>query len=218
MSAMHLVDKGTKYRTSKYLHCYVARKGTCKAKAVRLLDSETIFREMLSRLDSMALVQDNAIKIAADLSETAARLSEQRGMHAQYKAAMKTRFTETLNDIVFDCEQEIARLGAEEVRLQKALASEKITNKRDFLANVDLVTYEGRSRANTLVKRLDVQVYISKGYFVTERGEGVLCLAYRNEKVGCLVLDDAGKYEGDGDTLSQQLIDMMDDDKHFINL
>lgn len=42
------------------------------------------------------------------------------------------------------------------------LASEIITDKEQFFSKLDLVTYEGRYRANALLKRLKIKVYINR--------------------------------------------------------
>lgn len=217
-SPMHLVNKGKPPKGNTYLHCSSARKGLCSGKVVRLDNSEVVFRELLARLDSVALVQDNALKISADLAEVTGRLSQQQALLIQYKAALKSRFTELLNEEVYVCEQEIKGLKGQQEVLRTTLASEKIVSHHAFREAVDLVSYEGRSRANSLCKRLEVQVYIGQGYFVTERGEGVLAFVYQAGKVACVVLDEAGPYTGDGDTLSAQLLKMMAYEPDFVTV
>jgi hypothetical protein len=64
--------------------------------------------------------------------------------------------------MIADADDEIARLQREEVELERALAADAITNKEDFLARVDLSSYEGRARANELMKRLGILVTASK--------------------------------------------------------
>jgi hypothetical protein len=68
-----------------------------------------------------------------------------------------------------------------------------------------------------LCKLLEVQAYIGRGYFVTERGEGVFAFACKAGRVGCLVLDEAGAYNGDGDVLSGQLLTMMSNEFSFVD-
>jgi DNA invertase Pin-like site-specific DNA recombinase len=215
-SAMHLVNKGKPPKGNTYMHCSSARKGLCGGKAVRLDHSEVVFRELLARLDSVALVEDNALKISEDLSEVTGRLMEKQALRVRYREALRTRFTELLNDEIYECEQEIAALKGQQQQLQRALASEKITSYEDFRESVDLVSYEGRSRANSLCKRLEVQVYIGRGYFVTERGEGAFAFAYKEGRVGCISLDEAGPYNGDGEVLAEQLLTMMSNEYSFV--
>ncbi|WP_339080834.1 recombinase family protein [Pseudomonas sp. TMP9] len=61
--SMHLVNKGTPPKGSKYLRCYGAAKGVCRGKLVRLDRSEEIFREILAKVDSLSLVQDHQGKL-----------------------------------------------------------------------------------------------------------------------------------------------------------
>jgi hypothetical protein len=60
--------------------------------------------------------------------------------------------------MIADADDEIARLQQEETELAKALAADTITNKADFFSRLDLESYEGRARANELLKRLGILV------------------------------------------------------------
>lgn len=53
---------------------------------------------------------------------------------------------------------------------------------------------------------------------MTERGEGVLYFAYRDDKVCCVVLDEAGEYNGDGDTLADQILGFMESEFSFVTV
>jgi hypothetical protein len=157
-----MVNKGKPPKGSVYLHCSRARKGLCKAKAVRFDRSEIAFREMLAKVDSLALVQDSSAKLGKELSAVEGRLAEQRDKLRQFKADLKTRYTSVVSELVHETEQEVKGLIAQRDSLQAALASESITSKEDFFAKLDLVSYEGRARANALLKRLKVQVKVRR--------------------------------------------------------
>jgi DNA invertase Pin-like site-specific DNA recombinase len=208
-SAMHLVDKGALPKGRKYLRCSSSAKGVCKAKSVRLDHAEKVFREILVRLDSLALVQDNANRLASELSGASGRLAEKQLTRARLKALLRTNQSETIGELVQECEVEIKLLRQEEERLQKLLATERISNREDFLTKVDLDSYEGRSRANALVKRLDVLVYLGRGFYVTERGRWVFVLAYQNDEIGCIVVDEEMPFNCDGEVVAGQLLESM---------
>lgn len=159
---LHMVNKGKPPKGGVYLHCSQARKGMCKAKAVRFDRSEIAFKEMLAKVDSLALVQDSSAKLGKELAAVEGRLAEQREKLRQFKADLKTRYTSVVSELVHEAEQEVKGLHAQLDSLNAALASEAITSKEDFFAKLDLVSYEGRARANALLKRLKVQVKVRR--------------------------------------------------------
>lgn len=122
---------------------------------------------------------------------------------------MKTNQSEAVGELVQECEVEIKALKQEQMQLEKLLATERISNRQDFLTKVDLDSYEGRSRANALVKRLDVLVYLGKGFYVTERGRWVFVLAYQNDEIGCIVVDEEISFDCDGEVVAGQLMESM---------
>lgn len=213
-TAMHLVNKGKKPKGATYLHCHNARKGLCKGKLVRLDQSEEVFKFMLAQLDSLSLVQDSSGKISKELGHVDGLLDEQQDNLKDFKAALKVRYTATVEELAYDAEQEISKLEKRREELQASLAVERIGSYEDFLSKLDLVSYEGRNRANSLLKRLKVLVYIGSGYLVTERDEAVLVLAYRDGKVGFQTIqeppEEAQKYTGGGEMAMQGLLRRME--------
>lgn len=207
--ALHLVDKGKPPKGAKYLRCSNSAKGMCKAKVVRLDQSEAVFRQMLVRVESQALVQDNAIKIEKDFGVVSGKLSEKRELLGQYRDALQRRYSETVDDLAFACEQEVRTLDSESIRLKALLAAERILSHKDFLQRVDLESYEGRSRANALLKRMEYQVLYGVGYFVTQGGVPQFALAYRDGRIGHIGCGDAEGYDGNGEELTTQLLRMM---------
>jgi DNA invertase Pin-like site-specific DNA recombinase len=220
-AAMHLVNKGKPPRGNTYLHCYNARKGLCAGKMVRLDHSEEVFRYMLAQMDSVSLVQDSAGKIGNDLAEVDGRLQEQRALLKEYKAALKLRYTSTVEELAYDAEQEISELEKQKEVLRTALAFGKITSHQDFLSKLDLDTYEGRHRANSLLKRLKVLVYIGSGYLLTEKGEAIFVLAYKDGKVGFHSIqeppEEAAEYTGGGESPMLGLLNRMERGTPFAN-
>lgn len=209
-TAMHLVNKGRPPKGSTYLHCYKARRGMCIGKAVRLDHSEEVFKFMLAQLDSLSLVQDSSGKISKELGHVDGLLGNQQDRLDEFKAALKVRFTGIVDELAHETEDEIKQLKKKRDELLTSLAREKIGSYQDFFSKLDLVSYEGRTRANTLLQRLKVVVYIGNGFLVTEKNVPVLVLGYKDGKIGSLGLDEAGEYTGDGTMLMQQLQDDME--------
>lgn len=204
---MHLVNKGTNPKGHTYLHCSLARKGLCTSKAVRLDKSEEVFRQMLARLDGVALVQDNAGKVTVELQELAGRLAETRTLYREMMKISKTQFFAALNAAAFEVEEDIKALQAKEKLLKKALASERVGSLSEFLARVDLESYGGRSRANTLCKRLGVIAYFGTGCFITEHGKWVLTFVHNEGKIGKMLMEGAEHFDlVEGIRISERLI------------
>jgi len=153
-------SKGKEQR--KYLRCYEAAKGRCEAKAIRLDRSEDVFRELLTKVNSLALVQSDARSLQVQLNEVEGRKAVlQRDMEANLEF-LRTRPSPAIRALVADADDEIARLEQKRIELEKSLAADRITDKADFFARLDLESYEGRSRANELLQRLSVLVTASK--------------------------------------------------------
>lgn len=140
------------------LRCYEAGKGNCKARAIRVDRSENAFRELLTKVNSLALVQSDARSIQNKLNEVQGRISEKRDLIATSQEVLRTRSSLTILTMIADADDEIARLQREEAELEQALAADAITNKEDFFARLDLESFEGRARANELLKRLGILV------------------------------------------------------------
>ena len=178
-SALHLVDKGQSPKGGKYLQCANARKGLCKAKAIRLDQSELVFKQILAKVDSLSLVQDSSASISRQIAAIEGRLSVESGKQVEYKAALKVRYSTTLDELSYECEQIISTLSKEKESLLLDLASETITDKEQFFSKLDLVSYEGRYRANALLKRLNIKVAIQRDngdttYIMDKSGVNVL--------------------------------------------
>lgn len=171
-SAMHVINKGQPYNYT-YLQCHFNRKAMCSNKVVRLDSLEPVFRHMLSVLDSKSLIHDDSAKIAAEITVAEARTDEQGNLLAKYLALFTVSPTDSVNGLIRRTEGEIAQLKTQREQLQSALASEGAMSKKDFLEKLDLVSYEGRSRANSLLKKLGVLAYMNKAYTtVIQRAEG----------------------------------------------
>nr|WP_315428100.1 recombinase family protein [uncultured Albidiferax sp.] len=192
-SAMHMVNKGKPPRGYVYLQCYHYRKGLCANKGTRLDSLEPVFRHMLSVLDSKSLIHDDSAKITAEITVIDARIAEQKDLLEKYRAIFKTIPSESIAEQIASTEKEITTLENQSEALQSALASEAVMSKKDFLEKLDLVSYEGRNRANTLLKKLGITAYINKRYttvfqkgvneFEMEVLKGIITLSTTLDKV-----------------------------------
>ena len=192
-SAMHMVNKGKPPRGYTYLQCSHSRKGLCVNKGIRLDSLEPVFRHMLSVLDSKSLIHDDSAKIAEEITVVEARISERRSKLVIYREHYAESLSPTIGGLIVQTEADITQLENQSDELQNALASEGVMSKKDFLEKLDLVSYEGRNRANSLLKKLGVTAYINKNYTtVFQRGvnefemkvqKGIITLSNTLDKV-----------------------------------
>jgi DNA invertase Pin-like site-specific DNA recombinase len=187
-SAMHMVNKGKPPKGHTYIECSIGRKGLCEShKLIRLDHSESVFRLMLARLDMRALVMESAAKLAKDLQATEGRLIEQRKKLAVFNTLMDDpeAMSKTLAAKARATEADIADLERERERLTGELAAEDAISFDTFMARLNLDDRDGRSLANTLLKRHCVLVFAAReGFIVTEAGRVKFGLAYKDGKAG----------------------------------
>lgn len=161
--SMHLVNKGKKPKGGKYLRCYGAAKGTCDNKQVRLDRSELVFKEILAKVDSLSLVQDAQGKLKNELSVVNAKMSEISGKLDELSnqiLSFGAKLPGTLVAVIAKLEDELDILKSEKARLLLDLQREKIINKDEFFDRLDMNSYDGRARANSLIKNLNIKVNI----------------------------------------------------------
>jgi DNA invertase Pin-like site-specific DNA recombinase len=160
-SPMHLVMKGKAPKGHAYLRCYAAKKHACEGGYVRLDSSELAFREVLVKMSSsVSLVQASSAELARQVTEIDARIEEHASHLQQLAEALQSVTSPTLIGEVVRREGAVTDLKKKREELSLALASDAITDKEAFFAALDLVSYEGRNRANSLLKELKVTVRI----------------------------------------------------------
>lgn len=157
-NAFHLVKR----RAVDSLRCYGAIKGVCDAKPVRLDRSEDVFREILSKVDSLSLVQDSSGALNRKLATIEGRLSALKGRMEAAEQAYSEIPTAAGARVLAAIEQEHSALliGRDEAKAQ--LSADKVINKEDFFQKLDLISYEGRAAANNLLKRLGIRVVLRR--------------------------------------------------------
>jgi DNA invertase Pin-like site-specific DNA recombinase len=187
-ASLNVYTKGAKQ--PHYLRCYEAGKGKCDARSIRLDRADDVFKELLTKVNSLALVQSDARSLQAQLNEVRGRMAEQQRLQAENLEFLRTRQSASLRLMVADADDEIARLQEREVELEKALAADRITNKEDFFARLDLVSREGRARANELLKRLGIVVTAFKG-----PDDSITYQVFKKELKILMLLDDGRRIE-----------------------
>lgn len=160
--AMHLVNKGKPPKGYTYLQCHTAKKGKCKNGLIRIEHAGLIFQEVLAKVDSMSLVHGKSAEIRKKLETTVGRLVDINNRLKQAEEAYTAWATVAGAKLLHNLEAELQHCTAARDELKQQLASTQVISKEDFFQKVDLVTYEGRAAANSLLKRLAVQVQFKR--------------------------------------------------------
>lgn len=182
--AMHLINKGRPPKGSTYLQCYRTKKGLCRNGSIRIEQTEAVFREILTKVDSLALVQGQSAEILTNLEVAEGKLAEVSAkLDRTTEAFIKSEST-TVAQLLRSLEKEHEHYQAERDALRQQLASSQITCKGDFFKRLDLVSFEGRAAANSLLKRLGIIVRFRR--FVPNNFQ-------------CWVVDHSGEVESGND-------------------
>lgn len=160
--AMHLINKGRPPKGYTYLQCYSAKKGKCRNGSIRIEQTETVFKEILANVDSMSLVGGRSTEIRKTLEVVEGRLALIGGKLEQATEAQAAFPSLAGGKLLRDIEQEHTQCLAEREELRQQLASHRVNSKDDFFEQIDLVTYERRAAANSLLKRLDLQILFKR--------------------------------------------------------
>lgn len=179
-SPLHSYSNGRK-DAPMYMRCYNAKKGLCTAGSVRADTLEPVFKEMLAKLNVLALVQSSASTINAKLEAVTGELIGERAKLAKLKTTYKERQSDTVLSLIYETEDIIAALVAQQDKHNADLAADQIVDKADFFARLDLASFAGRARANSILKRLKIQVFIDAPanlYGVNRDGIRVLDIYY----------------------------------------
>ena len=159
--AMHLVNKGRPPKGATYLQCHSARKGVCKNGYLRVERAEHVLREVLAKVDSLSLVQASEGQTMKELATVDGKMQTVNERLATAVVLMTEAPSSALAMLVQNLESEQAALGEEQQRLRELLAVNQVVSKKDFFAQLDIVSFEGRHAANRLLKRLGVLISAS---------------------------------------------------------
>jgi DNA invertase Pin-like site-specific DNA recombinase len=156
--AMHLINKGRAPKGYTYLQCFLAKKGRCHNGSIRIEQTEAVFKEILTKVDSLALVQGQSAEILASLEVAEGKLAELATKLERTTEAFNKSQSTTVAQFLRTIEKEHEHYQAERDALRQQLAASQITSKGDFFNRLDLVSFEGRAAANSLLKRLGIKV------------------------------------------------------------
>ena len=236
-SPMHTYGNGRKAKEGqtapRWMRCYAAKKAKCDAVSISVQRIEPVFAEILAKLNILALVQSSASAINAKLEVVTGQLIAERAKLSDFKAAYAARRSQTVLDLLYETEAAVASLVALEQQYLAELAADQIIDKADFFARLDLHSFPGRSRANSILKRLQVEVGIDTAqrrfhvrkagvpvFDLVERAEGFLAYP-ANSEFSALIqkqdgtftprLNDDDTYEENYDTHEVGVIDSEDD-------
>ncbi len=164
--AMHLVNKGRPPKGATYLQCHSARKGVCKNGYLRVERAERVLREVLAKVDSLSLVQASEGQTMKELATVDGKIQTVNERLTTAVALMTEAPSSALAVLVQNLESEQATLVAEQQRLRELLAVNQVVSKKDFFAQLDIVSFEGRHAANRLLKRLGILIFtsVTSGY------------------------------------------------------
>ncbi|WP_042955639.1 recombinase family protein [Pseudomonas sp. G5(2012)] len=163
--SMHLVNKGSPPKGGKYLRCYGSAKGRCTNKIVQLVGAERAYMEILAKVDSLSLVQDSQNKIRKEIAKIDLQLDLVKKRQAEIESQIQDVSGELPGFVIqaaLRVDQELKELKNKRNELKRDSQREKIINKADFFSKLDLISFEGRARANYLLKALRVQVRIER--------------------------------------------------------
>ncbi|WGT32976.1 recombinase family protein [Pseudomonas atacamensis] len=157
-AAMHLQTQ----RGRRYFKCSHSTRGMCNAGVITATRTETVFREILAKLDSLSLVQDSAGSIRKKLDVVEGRTVELRSKLAAAEDAHNEYPSRTTAKLLHELEGELSSLDAEKDTLRQQMAVDRVMSKEHFFEKLDLVSFGGRAAANNLTKRLGTKIFVRK--------------------------------------------------------
>ena len=157
-AAMHLQSQ----RGHKYYKCSHSIRGMCSAGVVSATRTETVFREVLAKLDSLSLVQGSSGAIRKKLDVAEGRGEELRAKFSAAEDAHNEYPSRTTAKLLHELESQLAAVDAEKDTLRQQMAVDRVVSKEHFFERLDLTSFEGRNAANNLTKRLGTRIFVRK--------------------------------------------------------
>ena len=155
---MHLQGQ----RERKYYKCSKSTKGMCGAGIISAPRTEAVFKEILTKVDSLSLVQDSSGSLQKSLQILEGRIAELKAKQLEAEASHNEFPSRITAKLLHELEASIGTLEAERSTLTEQLAADKVMNKENFFEKLDLVSFEGRVAANNLIKRLGLYIFANK--------------------------------------------------------
>jgi hypothetical protein len=155
---MHLQGQ----RGRKYFKCSKTTRGLCEAGIISAPRTEAVFKEILTKVDSLSLVQDSSGSLQKSLQILEGRIAELKSKQLDAEAS-HTEFPSRITaKLLHELEGSIGTLEAERASLTEQLVADKVMSKENFFEKLDLVSFEGRVAANNLIKRLGLHIFVDK--------------------------------------------------------
>lgn len=155
----------SKRNKSRILRCFRRVQGVCEAKPIMLPRSEEVFREILAKVDSLSLVQGNHGKLRRQIAVYDGKIFEVQGRLESIQSELMNlngKIPISVITVMQQLEEELSRYKQAREEVKELMAREKVLDKQDFFRRLDLETYEGRARANSLLKSLRIKVRIQR--------------------------------------------------------
>lgn len=153
-ASLNQVNKGQPPKGYTYLICANQRKGMCKSQMLRIEKAELAFREILAKVDSLSLVQSNQASLFRSLDVIKGEIQLRRSRLQEVSDLLDEMPSRALAESAHRLENEISELALQHSKVKDQVSAQSVVAKDEFFAQLDLVSYEGRSRANSLIKRL----------------------------------------------------------------
>jgi hypothetical protein len=193
--AMHLINKGRPPKGATYAQCHSARKGVCENGYVRVERIETVLREILAKVDSLSLVQSSEGETRKHLTTVTGKLETVTQRHAQMSEDYFASPSAGVAQMIARLETEQASLRGEQETLRETLATSQVVSKEDFFEKLDLVSFEGRHAANSLLKRLGVIISVlsekssEQWYMIKTEARTLFAIFHRSDEIAIRSLD-----------------------------
>lgn len=157
---LNLINKGKPPKGYTYISCASIKKGgsSCESKMLRIEKAEEGFRQILAKIDSLSLVQNNAHAYGQEVDKFSAQIADKNSKLEEAAIELKQRFSSTLANYCADLEDDITKLEAKLLRAKMDLSENIVVDKEAFFKKLDLHSYAGRHAANALLKRLDLVI------------------------------------------------------------
>ena len=149
-------------RGRKYYKCSKTTKGMCDAGIISAPRTEAVFKEILTKVDSLSLVQDSSGSLQKSLQILEGRIAELKSKQLEAEASHAEFPSRITARLLHELEANIGTLEAELTTLTEQLTADKVMSKENFFEKLDLVSFEGRVAANNLIKRLGLHIFASK--------------------------------------------------------
>lgn len=157
-AAMHLQGQ----RGRKYYKCSKTTRGLCEAGIISAPRTEEVFKEILTKVDSLSLVQDSSGSLQKALQIVEGRIASLKTRQDDAEASHAEFPSRITAKLLHELEADISALESERGTISEQLVSDNVINKDDFFEKLDLVSFEGRVAANNLIKRLGLFIFVSK--------------------------------------------------------